>query len=438
MNKLVLTLFLSFSIYSASSQRVYFIYLQSENQHPFFVKSGEKIISSSASGYLIMSKLVDSTYNFKVGFNNNNWPEQQFSVTLNKKDHGFLLKDFKEKGWGLFDLQSLQVIMNSNNNIPAQGSLKSEKTSEYDESAFTNILAKVADDPSLKEKNTVSIKKDSIEVEKPAAGIVNEDSMETKIEEKKLVTEVEATNKPEEVKVEPKADIVALAEKNENDLPVKPANNKVVDQGSDLEKVSSKMQTGRTVSYSRSIISKRSESSTTEGFGLEFIDKYEEGVEDTIRILIPNPKPLIVKKSEAAKEEKKFIDIAVVDSSQPAQKKAESQNEAENAQKTENKALINDNCVAKAAESDFFNLRKNMASVQGEENMILEAKTYFKTKCFTTEQVKNLSSLFLTDEGRYRFFDTAYKYVTDLQNYPVLEIELRDEYYKNRFKAMLR
>ena len=41
--------------------------------------------------------------------------------------------------------------------------------------------------------------------------------------------------------------------------------------------------------YKRSVVTKRSESSTSEGFGLVFIDTYK-GVNDTIQLIIPNPK----------------------------------------------------------------------------------------------------------------------------------------------------
>ena len=69
--------------------------------------------------------------------------------------------------------------------------------------------------------------------------------------------------------------------------------------------------------------------------------------------------------------------------------------------------------------------------------MIAEAKKVFKTKCFSTLQIKNLSALFLTDESKYKFFDAAYQYVSDLENFSTLQSELKDEYFINRFKAMI-
>ena len=109
----------------------------------------DKIYSSSASGYLILAKLRDTSYSFKVGFPQNKWPEQVFTVTVNRKDHGFLLKEFGDKGWGLFDLQTLAVQMSATGIAKVADKVK---TDNKDVSAFTEILSKASGDPSLKEK----------------------------------------------------------------------------------------------------------------------------------------------------------------------------------------------------------------------------------------------------------------------------------------------
>src|SRR5690349_16747740 len=113
MNRLFLSLSLSLIAFTGFSQKVYFVYLQTENEQPFYVRMDKTVYSSSASGYLILSKLKDSTYSIAVGFPQNKWPEQKFSVTVSRKDQGFLLKNFAEKGWGLFNLQTLAVQMST-------------------------------------------------------------------------------------------------------------------------------------------------------------------------------------------------------------------------------------------------------------------------------------------------------------------------------------
>ena len=79
-----------------------------------------------------------------------------------------------------------------------------------------------------------------------------------------------------------------------------------------------------------------------------------------------------------------------------------------------------------------------MASDKSDASMLDDANKVFRTKCFTSSQIKNLSSLFLGDGGKYSFFDAAYPHIADLENFPALQSELKDEYFVNRFKAMLR
>jgi len=101
-------------------------------------------------------------------------------------------------------------------------------------------------------------------------------------------------------------------------------------------------------------------------------------------------------------------------------------------------STVNSDCKAFASTGDFLRLRKKMAAESNGEDMIKVARKYFKTKCFSTDQIKDLSYLFLTDEGRYKFFDAAYAHTSDSDQYQLLESQLTDEYYLNRFKAMIR
>jgi hypothetical protein len=99
---------------------------------------------------------------------------------------------------------------------------------------------------------------------------------------------------------------------------------------------------------------------------------------------------------------------------------------------------VNSDCKAFASNEDFLKLRKKMAAESDMDNMLKTARKYFRSKCFSTEQIKDLSYLFLTNEGKYKFFDAAYPFTSDSDQYGVLESQLTDEYYLTRFKAMIR
>jgi hypothetical protein len=144
-----------------SAQKIYFIYLQTETGEPFFVRMNDKLYSSESSGYLILPRLKDSTYKFKLGFPSKDI-DLDFTASINKKDHGYLIKNLGEKGWGLFDLQSLDLQMSASNVKKETGFYNTNTATQVN--AFTALLAKATDDPTLRQ-NIVFAK----EVEKGSA-----------------------------------------------------------------------------------------------------------------------------------------------------------------------------------------------------------------------------------------------------------------------------
>jgi hypothetical protein len=446
MKKLIkLFVYLVFASVSLKAQKVYFIYLQTDNQQPFYARMGEKVYNSTPSGYLILSNLRDSNYTLNIGIQGSQVPDQPYTLTVNKKDQGFLIKNFGDKGWGLFNLTTLATIMPTTKSVnPAQ----SVKTEKREDNAFTNLLAKVADDPTIKEKPII---------EKPVepkadAAVSSISNTEKKEEVKETVPSSQGEIKngvpssqsdvkngiivaPVVIKEESKIDNPVnkeqgqesknTAKMKEDSIAAAKAKEDELLKQEELRKQDSiekaKTQAVTEVEYKRSVVKLKSESSTTTGIGLVFLDISDQAT-DTIRLLIPPD----VKKTtpvQTSQEEKKFLDIPPVDSV---------------GKETVSKETIkNNNCKSVAAEDDFFKLRKKMAAQNNDDAMISEAKKSFKTKCFSTTQVRNLSALFLTDESKYKFFDAAYQYVSDLENFSTLQSALKDEYFINRFKAMI-
>jgi len=439
-NILQLFVFLFIGAISVNAQRVYFIYLQTDNQQPFYARLGERIYNSNPSGYLILSNLRDSNYSINVGIQGSQASDQPYLVSVNKKDQGFLVKNFGDKGWGLFNLNTMAVIMPESKPATARQAVKTEKR---EDNPFTDLLAKAADDSTIKEKPIV-VKLEEKKTEVPQSIGEKKEDVKSEVKENTQPKQEEVKKEviPVEKKEEPKVDSAAILKQVEEDkraaqlkadsiLAAKTKEAELIRQEEirkeELRKQDSikKTQTElvNEIEYKRSTVKLKSESSTTIGIGLIFLDMLPDNTTDTIRILIPPD----IKKSvpvETKQEEKKFLDIPSVDSV-----------------KKDNSNLIStksNNCKIVATDDDFFRLRKKMASETNDNDMITEAGKIFKTKCFSTTQIKNLSTLFLTDEFKYKFFDAAYQYVSDSENFASLQSELKDDYYINRFKAMLR
>jgi hypothetical protein len=517
MKRMLLFLCFAMTVSMLNAQKIYFVYLQTENNDPFFVRIDDKLYSSSSSGYLILPRLKDSTYHFRLGFPGKD-VDLDFSTIINKKDHGYLVRNFGDKGWGLFDLQSLSIQMST---TKLKGTADVNKGGDSQVDAFTELLSKAADDPSLKQ-NVVLVKE---EEKKPVAVATVEkeekkpDVTEAVIkEEKKLETNTQASAKQPEKKsdaVDKASDqkpgiTTAVAdqkkpEPNAADNKSDEKNMVAIGAASEKQNDSTAIAEPKENGYKKSLVTKISSADTREGLESVFVDE-QNGNKDTIRILIPTGnKDAVAKdesKTDSTKDTRKFLEIdskakqpGTVDNEAknqsikwwpfgkkkdtqttktPSQTKAQPTTKSEEHKKwnpfakkkdtltktpsqaktqpttksaepkkwnpfaSKNKTAVaaGKKCET-AAHEDFLKLRRRMAEKTNDDAMLEEARKYFKEKCFSTEQIKNLSSMFLSNAGKYNFFELAHNNVTDKENFLSLQSELKDEYYVSRFKTLV-
>lgn len=346
----------------AKAQQNYFIYVQADNKQPFFVKMNDKLLSSSASGYIVIPKLSTGSYSLTVGFPNDIYPQQTLALNVGNADAGYLLKNYGDKGWGLYNIQTAEVTMNGG----------TPKKPENADDAFTTALSGAA-----------------------------------------------------------------------NTTLTKPVNTSV--------------NTGSTEPVEVSVIEKISGTNTEEGSVMIYTDRAGTVV-DTIRIFIPSSPIAVIKeevtttteiKTEPVKDTK-FLDIELQNpntkaaDTAPAKAAVTPGNAVETTSSAPSKIAdkpvvsFNSDCRSNAGDDDFLKVRKKMAAAKDEDAMVDAARKSFKSKCYSTEQVKNLGLLFLTDGGKYKFFDAAYPHTFDTQNFGSLQSQLHDEYYIIRFRAMVR
>jgi len=383
-----------------NAQEKHFLFIQSDNKQPFYISVNNKLFSSSASGYVIIPKLAEGSYNFSVGFAQNAFPEQNFQLLVDKKDLGYNLKNFTEKGWGLFNLQTLDITMagSSNTSNVAKALLESEKKS--------------AGEPVL------TFKKKAETVALPVA-----------------VSETRPNANPADSKA-PVADTMAVVKVNNDTVSQVPVAslNKEEDNPAGLQNLSD--------------VKKVSEVKGADGVKLSYIETTGK-TNDTIQVIIPtavnsasgtvnnadtqtsgNPLNAVPTTGSTSNKEVKFLDMDM-DSSKKDRGQAEKKPEETSV------ATVSNNCKDIATEEDYGKLRKKMANETTDEDMIAEAKKFYKNKCFTTSQVKALSTLFLSDEGRFKFFESSYSSVADANQYSSLQTEFIDPAFVNRLKALV-
>jgi hypothetical protein len=445
-----------------SAQKVYFLYLQSDDQTPFYVKVGDKLHSSALSGYLVLPNLIDSTYNFNLGFAKSAAPEAKFSVTINQADKGYIIKNFDD-GLALFDLHDLSLV--KANTLPADNTVYETKTDR-----FSSILSKAADDPGLlrvavgkKEEpkpvakevlvaNTEEVKVASLAPLKDTASTGTESAKIVSQTPPELLKDTTTEAEAETAKVtEQKSDVQAKTDT----LASEPASLETVavlspGAGAEEKKEEKKEVDEAVAPVKLSVISRYSESSTTEGFGVVYFDKRDSGV-DTVRILIPAPKVRLVADTETVVADETPITVQKAGADADVKKPesdtegvvislAETKSEPVKKDKAASPAgapVINASCNNIATDRDFLKLRKKLAGKDSEDAMLDEARKEFRGRCYSVEQVRYLSSLFLTSASKYQFFDAAFNYVVDKNNFPALGSEIRDEHYSKRFKALI-
>jgi hypothetical protein len=384
-----LAIFILFTLL-AKSQQMHFIYLQTENKQPFYVKMNKKLLSSSAAGYLIIPKLSEGTHLLTVGFPKNEWGEQKITCSINKKDAGYILKNFGDSGWGLFNLQTMEVVMSGiapieNTSIVVTPVKKEE------------IIKEIA--PEL--SKTVDVKPVSKEEIKPVdSNFTNNVLVKTSPAIKKIVT-VRGEDGTDIVYVdnaEGKLDTIRIFIPLEKAIPVSQQETKV-------QRISAEEKNEAIASNNNKVIDSN--------------------------IKEPKPNTELIKqpvKLEIEKGTSNTVDNHVVKTNTNIQSK-----------ESELKPIMaNSDCKSIATEDDFLKLRKKMAAQTNDDDMVEVARKAFRAKCYITEQIKNISVLFLNDEGKYRLFDAAYPFVSDSNNFSLLSTQLKDSYFIARFKVMLR
>jgi len=406
----------------------------------------DRIYSSTASGYLILSNLLDSTYSFSIGFPSSQ-SEAKFTIRINSKDKGFLIKNFNS-GLGLFDLQNLTVTNEQKDDSPKNISFIKRNDD------FSSLLSKAANDTTLLYA-VVRIPVEAVTIQDPQPSLQKTTMKKEEIHLKDTVAVVMASG--EIVSTTKQQDSVAILQsgseiKKEGDVTGK--NSEQVIQNGSIAVIASEQipidsskniasgivtdstgiqstgtDSSQEVMFKRSDVKKYSESSTSEGFGLVFYDIYDGG-KDTISLLIPNPPVVINQTTENDSSELKKNSVST-----PELKDTVLQAPIVVAVKTDSPVKVL--CKTVASDNDFLKLRKNMAAENTDEAMVAAAKKMFKSKCFTTEQIKYLGALFLTSSGKYQFFDASYLHVSDQENFSSLESEIKDDYYLKRFKALV-
>ena len=467
---------LSVSCTTALAQQQYFVFIQSDKQQPFYVRLHEKTYSSSAIGHLVLSQLGDSTWHLVIGFPKNQFPERDFVIPIASKDHAYQLKWVDEKGWVLFNEQTSEIqkpLQETSGGNSLQ--LGERKTGE-----FATLMSSLVNDSSVMYKTLVKA-----DPPKPAAPAEVKVDSAIAIKEEKKEDSVRAEAlaaidpvQPPVVILEPKVDAARVDSVKTDTLKtvmLTPAPDSTVaikvdstahKQGPDTLAVAKATEPAPI----RVAISKVEERVGEHAKEWVYVDSSAAGV-DTIPVLIALEAAPVKPGKTKAEMDSAIAAAVTADSARMARQVdsavainerapltanngvADTKQEVDTSKTvpapltvkvdsaaTSPKALVlfNSDCVNFANEQDVDKLRVKMLAVKSTDDKIGAAKKVFKTKCFVTRYIKGLSELFPNDEDRFKFFETAYPFVSDTSSFKGLISLLSDDLYIARFKALVR
>lgn len=147
--RLVFLLLTVLAFGAAEAQQARYIYIQSENNQPYYVRLNGTTFSSSASGYLLIPQLSSGDYTIQLGFPRTN-AEYGFHFQLGQEDRGFSLKLGVDNSWSLFDMVSFNSIKGSLvTSKPAEQATAESKAPEQ------KVPEQKAADPKVTEPKTV-------------------------------------------------------------------------------------------------------------------------------------------------------------------------------------------------------------------------------------------------------------------------------------------
>lgn len=405
------------------AQQNHFIYIENEEHKPFIVSVNGKTFNSSDIGHVILSKLTDGKYNLNISFSENKTPAQNFTCEINKKDLGFSLKNIPASGWVLVDLTTNKINLS---NTEQKGSELSglQENNNNNNGAFGDMLSQVVNDTALVKNNVVAQPEPAKEVKVETA------------EDKSLQASIDSAMNEVDKTFDAAADQVDTAKEN-----------MAVDTVASVTAVPILQEVSQPQS-------KEETSSVQVDSTMQQDNVTTKTVDTATEIFVPSDSakseisnPFFQKKTETA--ENGNVPVISNETKTPnqdavTQTQTVPNNEAVKTAETNNEqpvvttsAIYKPDCKGLIKDDELEKIKRKMFVQDSNSEMVQTCLKLSGDRCFTTEQVKKLGGLFLSDDGRYTLFDALYDHVYDKGNYSTLGSQIIDSYYRKRFDAML-
>lgn len=467
----------------AAQDASYFVYIQHEKQLPFYVKLEGKMLSSSVKGYVILPKLPQGKVPVTIGFPKSEAPEQSYVLRLTgQRDYGFLLKNTGDNDYALYDLQTFATLK-SGGGAPLQENvtvtrISSEGSTAEQKELINNVQADVEAALAKKPDTVVPGKKSSFA--EALDRVVTDDRpdyMPLEAPKPKPVPVVVAadpapvvedvapvaTKKPKGRKNRKEREALTEEEQHLLSSVMEDEKKAAADEAAAATGVDSAVVGGSAVMVdsavavivdeSAEVVPVKKERKPKKKKGQtepEFIDfdntaspsaPVAEKAAEVVTENIPQEEELSAKDLREAKRQKRKAEREAAERAafvKDSIANAEFNVSAPVEEKKSTIKMVNSDCEKILEVDAFRKLLRAMNGKKNDEDMVDAFRKGTRSVCVSTEQIRALTQLIATEENRYQLLDAAYARTYDTQNFSTLGDLLKEDYYKGRFKAMIK
>lgn len=471
----------------------HFIYIQADNRKPFYVILNDKLYSSSSIGYLIIPKLKSGTYNITLGFPQNTAPEQKFVTVVKSNDIGYSLKSIDKNTYTLTDLQTQEVLTSNGKAQPAT-TPRQEPVIAKAEPLAAEVKTRTEEINSFEEEMAAPAPEQKVAVTETPAKPRGFGELMSSVSNDPDLAKPEEKPQPAAPKKDPFEEVTIVRSTDVQELPAAPETTPVENTAPPAEPtrqravVSAAAQPVLPDTYG---VVRTKDNTTSEGREMSFV-LLSNTMTDSVTIFVPNEEEVVStdnQSSASATQRKKSIayfdydDLAQTpppvesnttrrrnrnnndekflnnNSNTPANSSGEidnpfysaNTNNTPNVEKSRTDEVVERNTPVVSTSSsattackggsisdrDFNKMRNKMIGRDNDDEMVSTAMDMLGNQCITITKVKTLGGLFITDNGRLKFFNAVEKNVSDKQNFASLEEQIYDRGKKEQFRNML-
>ncbi len=120
-----------------------FLYIQSENNQPYYIQLKGNVYSSNAKGYLLIPQMRDGEYSMVLGFPVKEYKESTFNFTIVGKPKGYSLKFTQEGEWMMMDMVTLELLKGMPPENPITAPVKERQVQKISEKQTEGGLEQV-------------------------------------------------------------------------------------------------------------------------------------------------------------------------------------------------------------------------------------------------------------------------------------------------------